>query len=204
MSGEERRAQIVRGAYEVILEKGLAGAVTRDVTRQLGVGSGLLHHYFENWAELRAEAVRAFISSEIAALETRLTEVPPEDLMVHLMDWMVSDPNYRFWGLWLDAIEEARRDVDLAVIIEEGYRRWHATIEDAIKRTVKAGMGSCRSPADAAWRISALIDGLMGMLVLGRTALTPDAVRELLMQHVAMELCEKANGTYGNTARDRT
>lgn len=204
LSGEERRTQIVQGAYEVILEKGLSGTATRDVTRRLGVGSGLLHHYFKTWAELRAEVVRAFLSSEIAALETRLADVPTESLMAHLLDWMVWDPDYRFWGLWLDAIEEARRDADLAAIIEEGYRRWHATIEDAVRRTVAAGLGTCRSPENTAWRISALIDGLMGMLVLGRTVLTPDAVRELLMQHVAMELCEQVNGRKGSTAQDQS
>ena len=61
LSGQERRSQIVEGAYAVILEKGLAGTATRDVTRHLGVGSGLLHHYFTTWAELRAEVVKTFI-----------------------------------------------------------------------------------------------------------------------------------------------
>lgn len=188
LSGEQRRAQIVEGAYQVILEKGLAATATRDVTRQLGVGSGLLYHYFKTWAELRAEVVRTFISAEIAALEADLAEVPPEGLLAHLVDWMVSDPDYRFWGLWLDAIEEARRDADLLSIVEEGYRWWHATIEDVIESAVDAGFGDCQRPSDAAWRISALIDGLMGMLVLGRTVLTPDAVRGFLQQQVAMEL----------------
>lgn len=188
LSGEQRRAQIVESACKVILQKGLAGTATRDVTRDLGVGSGLLHHYFATWAELRAEVVRTFISAEIAELEVLLSDAEPEGLLRHLIDWMVSDPDFRFWGLWLDAIEEARRDTDLAAIIEDGYLRWHAVIERVITRTVDAGHGVCENPSDAAWRISALIDGLMGMLVLGKTPLTPEAVRHLLQHQMNMEL----------------
>ncbi|MDX8355343.1 TetR/AcrR family transcriptional regulator [Cognatiyoonia sp. IB215182] len=188
LSGEERRTQIVEGAYMVILEKGLAATATRDVTRQLGVGSGLLHHYFSTWGALRAEVVRTFISKEIAMLENDLAKIPAERLISHFVDWMVSDPDYRFWGLWLDAIEEARRDSDLAEIIEKGYLQWHAAIVGVIKRSVDAGLGVCDNPQNAAWRISALIDGLMGMLALGRTTLSPDVVKSLLQQQIAMEL----------------
>jgi len=188
LSGEQRRAQIVESACKVILQKGLAGTATRDVTRELGVGSGLLHHYFATWAELRAEVVRTFISAEIAELEALLSDAETEDLLRHLVDWMVSDPDFRFWGLWLDAIEEARRDADLAAIVEDGYLRWHSAIEGVITRTVDAGHGVCENPSNSAWRISALIDGLMGMLVLGKTPLTQDAVRDLLRHQVSMEL----------------
>lgn len=188
LSGKERRHQIVEAAHAVILQKGLAATATRDVTRQLGVGSGLLHHYFSTWADLRAEVVRSFIAKEIMALEAELSDVPAENLIAHFIDWMASDPEFRFWGLWLDAIEEARRDAELAQIIEDGHIQWHAAIVEVINRSVAAGLGECQSPAQAAWRISALIDGLMGMLVLGRATLSPRMVKELLHQQIAMEL----------------
>ncbi|KIC51326.1 hypothetical protein RA29_05740 [Tateyamaria sp. ANG-S1] len=185
--------QIVEGAYQVILQNGLSGTATRDVTRHLDVGSGLLHHYFKTWAELRAEVVRTFIFKEISELEASMAEVPVERLTQHFVDWMISDPDDQFWGLWLDAIEEARRDDELAEIIRDGHMRWHAVIADLIKRCVDAEQGKCDAPVTAAWRISALIDGLMGILALQQTALSPSAVRQIVKQQIALELGKHPN-----------
>ncbi|WP_282060268.1 TetR/AcrR family transcriptional regulator [Roseobacter litoralis] len=189
LSGEERRAQIVESAYTVILEKGLAGTATRDVTRKLGVGSGLLHHYFRSWADLRAEVVKTFITKEIEALKHALSDSASDNMLERFIDWMIADPEFRFWRLWLDAIEEARRDPELASIVQEGHVQWHETITKLIRQSVDAGLGTCDTPENAAWRVSALIDGLMGMLALDGTPLTKELVKKLLHEQVAMELC---------------
>ena len=78
MSGADRRQQIVEAAIEVILQRGLALASTRDVTRAIGVGSGLLHHYFSSWAELRAEAVRQAAWREIDELKAAIAGLPAD------------------------------------------------------------------------------------------------------------------------------
>ncbi|MCV3273752.1 TetR/AcrR family transcriptional regulator [Roseobacter sinensis] len=188
MSGEARRTQIVDAAHAVILEKGLAEAATRDVTRRLGVGSGLLHHYFKTWKSLRAEVVRVFITKEIEQLEQTLAAAAPDRLAAAVVDWMVQDPAFRHWRLWLDAIEEARRDPDLAEVVEAGYLRWQITLSTLVERIVAAGHGTCPQPQDAAWRISVLIDGLVGLLAFDRTPLTTEEVRRLLQTQLAMEL----------------
>ncbi|WP_424964527.1 TetR/AcrR family transcriptional regulator [Dinoroseobacter sp. S375] len=188
LSGQERRSQIVEGAYAVILEKGLAATATRDVTRYLGVGSGLLHHYFATWKDLRAEVVETFIHREICALQAVLSEAPPNAMIARFIDWMISDPELRFWKLWLDAIEEARRDPDLAAIIQAGHLRWHDTIVELLRRCASDGAAGCDSPQHAAWRISAQIDGLMGVFALGQSSLTPDLIKTLLHEQFSMEL----------------
>lgn len=188
LSGQERRAQIVDCAYAVILEKGLAKTATRDVTRHLGVGSGLLHHYFKTWGELRAEVVKTFISKEIATVRDVLAHSPPETMIERFVDSMVSDPEFRFWRLWLDAVEEARRDLQLAAIVREGHVQWHATIVELIDRATDEGIRTCENSETAAWRISALADGLMGMLSLGGTPMDVHLVRALLHTQIGMEL----------------
>lgn len=192
MSGQERRAQIIEAAHAVILEKGLAEAATRDVTRRLGVGSGLLHHYFKTWKSLRAEVVQRFITDEIAALEQTMAVATPDTLTTLLIEWMLQDEEFRQWRLWLNAIEEARRDADLAKVVENGYTRWHGTIVDIIQRIVGAGHGTCELPHEAAWRISLLIDSLVGMLAFGRTPLTLETVKKLLQTQFAMELQQQS------------
>lgn len=126
--------------------------------RELGVGSGLLHHCFRTWGELRAEVVKTFLSREIDAVNDVFSQAPPEEMIDRFIDWMVSDPEFHFWRLWLDAVEEARRDPALATIVREGHFRWRATITELINRAVEEGVGDCTNPQTAAWRISALAD----------------------------------------------
>lgn len=188
LSGQERRKLIIEGALDVILAKGLAGTATRDVTRKLGVGSGLLHHYFDTWGELRAEVVRRFVSAEIEDLKATLSNAPRDTLVKQFVTWMTVDPEFRFWKLWLDAVEEARRDPQLARIVEEGHAQWHAAIVEVISRVSEKVENAQNDVSHAAWRISATVDGLMGMLVLGQKPLTPELVRQLLTEQICVEL----------------
>ncbi|MEL6520881.1 MAG: TetR family transcriptional regulator C-terminal domain-containing protein, partial [Pseudomonadota bacterium] len=184
LSGQERRSQIVEGACAIILEKGLSGTATRDVTRHLGVGSGLLHHYFKTWGELRAEVVKTFIHQEIAALRQALSNCPTDRVFECFIDWMTSDPDLRFWKLWLDAIEEARRDPDLAAIVQDGHVQWHAAIVEMLERSSENGPLDNVHAQHAAWRVSALFDGLMGIMTIGRAPLTKEFVKELVSEQI--------------------
>ncbi len=188
LSGAERRRQIVKAAYEVIVEKGLGYAATRDVTRKLNVGSGLLHHYFPGWRELRAEAVRTFVLAEIEDVDRMLAGAKDDDLVHSLTAWLADDPGGQHWGLWLNAIEEARRDPQMASAVKEAYRTWHAVLVRVINRLVEAGHGECPDPAASAWRLSVLMDGLAGILILGEPSSEPDYAKRLLKEQFAMEL----------------
>ncbi|WP_421724339.1 TetR/AcrR family transcriptional regulator [Bauldia sp.] len=188
LSGPERRRQIVEAAYAIIVEKGLAETATRDVTRKLKVGSGLLHHYFSTWRELRTEAVRTFVTKEIEDLERALADTAADQLIPRFADWMADDPGFRHWRLWLNAIEEARRDPELAEVVRSAYRHWHAVIVQVIERLVEGDVGRCADPVASAWRLCALIDGLAGIVMLGETGLEPEAAKHLLQQQFAMEL----------------
>ena len=69
------------------------------MTRCLGVGSGLLHYYFETWKSLWAEVVRVSITQEIIELEKVLAAAQPDRLAKTLVAWMVQDPAYQYWRL---------------------------------------------------------------------------------------------------------
>ncbi|MCE8008189.1 TetR/AcrR family transcriptional regulator [Aestuariivita sp.] len=188
ISGADRRQQIIEAAHEVILERGLAQAATRDVTRRLGVGSGLLHHYFKSWQGLRAEAVRYSVLREIDDLEKSLSETETARVVPQFIDWLAVDEEMRHWSLWLNAIDEARRDPDLAVVIHEAYRRWHGVVMRVLDRVVAGGHGACADTSLVAWRICALIDGLAGHVLLSETVMPVKTAKDILRTQFAMEL----------------
>lgn len=192
MSGEDRRKQIVDKAIDVILQKGLAQAATRDVTRALGVGSGLLHHYFPSWAELRAEAVRLAATREIAAVKALVDGVPALEALERVADWVVDDEDMRHWRLWLNALDEAHRDDLLADVMTAAMLDWHRLIAGLLVKLGEERGATTSDADDAAWRLTALMDGLASAMLVRGSAMTARTARMLLKQQLRLECGQQA------------
>jgi len=187
MSGEDRRKQIVETAIDVILQKGLAQAATRDVTRALGVGSGLLHHYFPSWAELRADAVRLAATREIEAVKALVDGVPAMEALERVADWVVDDEDMRHWRLWLNALDEAHRDDLLADVMTAAMLDWHRLIAGLLVKLGEERGATTSDADDAAWRLTALMDGLASTMLVKGSAMTARTARALLKQQLRLE-----------------
>lgn len=187
MSGADRRQQIVDTAIEVILRRGIAQAATRDVTKALGVGSGLLHHYFPSWAELRAEAVRQAAQSEMAEVDAMIADLPASTAIRCLADWMVEDDDMRHWRLWLNAQDEAHRDTLLAEVMVTALRNWHRMIANLLRRACEEGSAHIPDADAAAWRLIALMDGLASTMLVKDAPITPQVARDLILSQIKLE-----------------
>ena len=190
MSGADRRLQILEAATEAVLQRGLAQAATRDVTQAIGVGSGLLHHYFQSWAELRAEAVRLTVAQEVQELKTLLATLPARAALERMADWMVEDDDMRHWRLWLNALDEAHRDPLLAEVMNAAMLEWHGLMADLLRR---AGAEQRRRSLDAeaaGWRLAAVMDGLAGALLVTGSVVTPPMARDAIRAQLRLELGE--------------
>ena len=187
MSGADRRRQILEAATEAVLQRGLAKAATRDVTEALGVGSGLLHHYFRSWAELRAEAVRLAVEQEIEELRALLAELPTRGIPDRIADWMVQDTDMRHWRLWLNAQEEAHRDDHLAAVMNAAMLDWHRLMVDVLLRADEQSALTAVDAEAAAWRLAALMDGLAGAMLVRGSVVTPALARTLITAQFGLE-----------------
>ncbi|MEM8754755.1 MAG: TetR family transcriptional regulator C-terminal domain-containing protein [Pseudomonadota bacterium] len=194
MSGEARRRQIVEAAVEAMLRRGLSQAATRDVTQAIGVGAGLLHHYFPSWAELRAEAVRAAAEAEIAEVAAFVRDPSASEALDRLAAWMVEDDDMRHWRLWLDAQEEAHRDDRLAEVMRDAMAAWRALVEALLVRLGEEGGRTVAKPGAASRRLCALMDGLAGAMLVKGGDTTPAAALELLRGQIALETGAGAEG----------
>ena len=72
------------------------------------------------------------------------------------------------WALWIDWWDEALRSEALAGISAEFDTAWVAILEELIEAGVAEGVFDCKDPLGAAWRLSALLDGLAVQVVLPR------------------------------------
>lgn len=193
MSGADRRRQIIEAATEAVLHRGLAQAATRDVTQAIGVGAGLLHHYFPSWAELRAEAVRHSVRREIDELQALVAGMPVFEALDRVADWMVEDEDMRHWRLWLNAQDEAHRDGLLAGVMNAAMLDWHKLIVKLVIRAAGEGGAKIADAEAAAWRLAALMDGLAGAMLVKGSAVTPEMARTLMRAQIRLE-CGRSTG----------
>lgn len=162
--GTERREEMIGAAVAVLLEKGLAMATTRDVTGKLGVGAGLLSHYF-SWGELRALAFERVVRTDLQlSLDARTAE-PPRQVVDALVDGAFAESADPIWRVWIEASDLATGDAVLADCVARCTVLWRQGLARLLRRGVDEGDWSCEDPEGASWRLLALFDGLVGFVM---------------------------------------
>lgn len=161
MSADGRREAIVDAALAVARRKGLASTTVRDVAREMGTSSGLVHHYFETMDDVLAAAFERVAGEDLEQTELLLAEAgdPRAVLTEFLRSYGPVDGNWAF-QLWLDAWAEAARRPVLRAASRRLNLAWAALLERTIRAGVADGTFRCPDPAGAAWRILSLVDGL--------------------------------------------
>ncbi len=165
---------------------------TRDVAARLGIGRGLIHHYFDSWEALQREAFVAVATTAQRDVEAKLASLPPAQRLDALLDAVVADADDGHWRLFADAWDEAQRDVGLAEIQLAIGTWWRELMGATLSAITPQGFDA----NDAAWRLMALADGLSGHLLLARPTLNREAATKLLGEAARMEVlaATAANG----------
>ncbi len=158
---DERRAEILETTCEVVIERGFAATRISDVAHKLGVSTGLIHYHFENKELLLAEAFKFAARHDIDRVAARVDEVPTAlaklDRIFQL--WAPEQDDYA-WMLWIDSWGEALRNEAMQKISQELDIQSKGQLEAIIREGVASMEFRCDDPNGAAWRLSALADGL--------------------------------------------
>lgn len=161
MSPDRRREAIIDAALAVARRKGLAPTTVRDVAREMGTSSGLIHHYFESMDHVLAAAFERIAGEDLAQTEVLLDAAgdPRSVLESFLSSYAPVGDDWAF-QLWLDAWAEAARRPVLREASSRLNLAWAALLERTIRAGIASGVFRCDEPAAAAWRILSLVDGL--------------------------------------------
>lgn len=190
---DQRRAQMLKAAAEIIAERGFSETRITDVARRVGASPALVVYYFGTKDSLLTEALRYSENSfyEVAAqmledapglqdrLETlvRLTCVPQADNEV---------PGA--WGLWFDLWAQAFRHPQVAKDRVELDARWRATIARVVDAGIEVGEIDQADSAAFAVTWSALLDGLSIQVALKDPEVDPDRAFTIAMDFAASAL----------------
>ncbi len=161
MSPADRREAIVAATLTVMERRGIAAVTVRDVATELGVSSGLIHHYYASMDELVAEAfersARADLQETVDAVAAGRS--PLERLRLFFDTYARTDGDEGM-QVWLDAWAEAARRPALQRTSRRLNEEWQALLASVIAAGVAAGELSSDDPDAAAWRVLSLLDGL--------------------------------------------
>jgi AcrR family transcriptional regulator len=161
IKADVRREEILRATCREVIARGFASTRVGDVAAALGVSTGLVFYHFTNKETLLGEAFRYAASEDLERLSATAagdgTAARRLDRILRLYSPAGSS---EAWLLWIDAWGQARRSPELAEVSRQLDLRWKQTLASVIREGVASGEFACPDPDAAAWRLTALLDGL--------------------------------------------
>jgi len=195
-TADQRREQMLRGALEVIVERGYPDTRIADVAERAGTSPALVIYYFKTKDQLLTEAIRLSEdtwyetgTSRMAAIDTaagRLEELVAMSCLPEADD----DPDApsTSWLLWLDLWAQAARNPEVAGVRRKFDERWRDTIASLVIGGQAAGEFGPVDPAQFAATLSALLDGFAVQIALEDPTVDAGRAFELTMRFAASEL----------------
>ncbi|MFH9011463.1 TetR/AcrR family transcriptional regulator [Streptomyces sp. NPDC017943] len=161
LSVAERRGELLRAAIEQIEARGVAAVRIADVASALGVSNALVLYHFSSKEQLVAAAFRHAAEADLAHLRRLLGRRSPALRRLRsAVRWYAPTGQAKGWRLWIEGWAAALREPALREVTEDLDRRWKAALAEVIAEGVAAGEFPCPDPPGAAFRLTALLDGL--------------------------------------------
>ena len=184
-----RKDEIVLAALDQVRKCGIAGVRAAEVAKALEVSTSLVFYHFGTLENLIVEAFRHAAEADLARLREILAD--PGDAGKRLravLDWYGPTSKADGWLLWIEAWAASLRDTELRSVAQRLDLRWREAVVALIAEGVGAGAFTCADPRAAAWRLTALLDGLAVQMVARDGAITATECAEWLDAALTQEL----------------
>ncbi len=166
---EVRREEILAAAAAEVTKRGFARTRVADVADSLGVSTALVFYHFGTKEELFAEAFEHAVARDLTRLDGVVAKATdPVDGVRRILALYSPQGNAHGWTVWVDAWAESLREPAMREMSRRLDVRWKDVLADQIRLGVDAGQFVCADPEGAAWRLSALLDGLAVQVLVHR------------------------------------
>jgi len=192
-TADQRRAQMLHAALEVISERGYADTRIADVAERAGVSPALVIYYFKTKDHLLTESIRYYEDhwyevgqrrmASMATAPQRLEEI----VAMSCLDEADPEPASS-WSLWLDFWAQAARNPEVASVRSKSDERWRELIASLVLQGQEAGEFRHIDAERFAISLSTLLDGLTIQIALNDAVVDSVGAFELSMQFVADQL----------------
>ncbi|WP_431219048.1 TetR/AcrR family transcriptional regulator [Leifsonia xyli] len=157
----ERSAELAAAARDLALADGLYAVTLRGVAGRAGVTPALVAHYHPAMDQLVASAFTAVVGAELAELRTLLAAADgPLARLAGLLRALLDGTRDDVTLVWVEAWALGRRNEALAAAVREQMDAWQDLIHSVVADGVASGDFTAEDPAQAAWQLLGMIDGL--------------------------------------------
>lgn len=189
LSVAERQEELLRAAVEQIEARGVAAVRIADVASSLGVSNALVLYHFSTKEKLVAAAFAYAAEGDLAHLRKLLgSRTSAGRRLRAAIRWYAPTGQAKGWRLWIEGWAAALREPALRDVARDLDRQWKAELTAVIAEGAASGEFSCDDPASAAWRLTALLDGLAVQMTSYAGSLTRTAMLEWTDEALAREL----------------
>ena len=185
---EVRREEILAAAEAEVTKRGFARTRVADIADALGVSTALVFYHFGTKEKLFAEALEYAVARDLARLDAAVAKATdPVDGVRRILKLYSPQGNANGWTVWVDAWSESLREPEMRDMSRSLDVRWKDVLAQQIREGVDAGLFVCDDPDGAAWRLSALLDGLAVQVMVHRN-LTKKQLVHWVLDTAALEL----------------
>jgi transcriptional repressor BetI len=183
-----RRRQLIEATIASIHEVGLAESSLSRISARAGVSTGIVHHYFEDKAELLESTLRQLGNSLRHSVVRRLNaaRTPAERLMA-VVDGNIGPDQFTPEGVsaWLAFWAQVPTHPRLARVQNVIISRLHDNLVDALRKLGR------RDAEEIASVTEALIDGLWLRAALSADGPDPTRARRLVLDYLHTRLGQR-------------
>ncbi|MFH9268448.1 TetR/AcrR family transcriptional regulator [Streptomyces sp. NPDC017546] len=157
----ERREELLRAAVGQIEARGVSSVRIADVASVLGVSNALVLYHFSTKENLVAAAFAYAAEADLAHLRKLLAgRTSAVRRLRTAVRWYAPTGQAKGWRLWIEGWAASLRDPALREVAGDLDQRWKAELARVIEEGAAAGEFRCQDPRAAAWRLTALLDGM--------------------------------------------
>ena len=157
----ERAAEIVAAATALARESGLSALTLRSVADRGGVAPGLVAHYQPSMDDLVARVYTDLVDAEVRDVERVVASAEgPAAQLGALIGTLMDGARDDLTVVWVEGWAMARRSDPLADAVRAQMERWQRLVEAIVTDGCRAGVFAASEPAEVAWELIGLIDGL--------------------------------------------
>lgn len=188
---EVRREEILEAAAAEVTRRGFAHTRVADIAAALGVSTALVFYHFGTKEQLFAAALEHAVAKDLARLDATVAKATgPADGVRRILAVYSPQGNAEGWTIWVDAWAESLRENEMRATSRRLDVRWKDVLAEQITLGVEQKVFACSDPDGAAWRLSALLDGLAVQVMVHRS-ITKSQLAVWVREAAARELgCE--------------
>lgn len=184
-----RREEILTATVTELEKLGIGALRIADVAAALSVSPALVVYHFQTKEALIAEAFTWAAQRDLDRLERRTSGLGTSlERLITALDWYAPTGRAKGWTLWIDGWAAALREPMFQQVGRELDLRWKEKLTSIIQDGIHSGEFTTSEPRGAAWRITALLDGLAVQTIVHRGVQSREQTASWARQLVAYEL----------------